>query len=468
MVPDADPNLHSGGVAGPDRRNDLRVHGLMGAISLSAGFHDIDRSIGAAGRNHHHPDQGRRVQLGADHDRCPARRRAAAHHLRLPDGLLYRGPDRRRDKGLMLMADVTLRKVIKRYDDVEAVRGIDLDIADHEFVVLVGPSGCGKSTTLRMIAGLEDITGGDIMIGGDVVNDVPPKDRDIAMVFQNYALYPHMTVAENMSFGLRLKRYPKAEIKTRIDEAARMLDIVELINRKPKQLSGGQRQRVAMGRAIVRNPKVFLFDEPLSNLDAKLRVQMRIEIKKVHQKVRTTTVYVTHDQVEAMTLADRVVVMNHGRIEQIGTPNDLYHNPATGFVAGFIGSPAMNFMPCRLEDIAGKAHVRLTDRIAFPLPAARAARYQGIPRNEKLLLGLRPEHIAEAKAHPEPGVEAFDTVLDVTEPMGMETFIYFALEGAQICGRVSPNAGARDGSPFRLAVDLNNMHLLNEGTGAVL
>ncbi len=205
------------------------------------------------------------------------------------------------------MADVTLRKVVKRYDEVEAVRGIDLDIADHEFVVLVGPSGCGKSTTLRMIAGLEDISDGDIMIGGDVVNDVPPKDRDIAMVFQNYALYPHMTVAENMSFGLRLKRYPKAEIKSRIDEAARMLDIVELVDRKPKQLSGGQRQRVAMGRAIVRNPKVFLFDEPLSNLDAKLRVQMRIEIKKVHQKVRTTTVYVTHDQVEAMTLADRVV-----------------------------------------------------------------------------------------------------------------------------------------------------------------
>ena len=225
------------------------------------------------------------------------------------------------------MADVTLRKVVKRYDEVEAVRGIDLDIADHEFVVLVGPSGCGKSTTLRMIAGLEDITDGDIMIGGDVVNDVPPKDRDIAMVFQNYALYPHMTVAENMSFGLRLKRYPKAEIKSRVDEAARMLDIVELVDRKPKQLSGGQRQRVAMGRAIVRNPKVFLFDEPLSNLDAKLRVQMRIEIKKVHQKVRTTTVYVTHDQVEAMTLADRVVVMNHGRIEQIGTPNELYHKP---------------------------------------------------------------------------------------------------------------------------------------------
>ena len=306
------------------------------------------------------------------------------------------------------MAEVNLRKVVKRYDDVEAVRGIDLDIADHEFVVLVGPSGCGKSTTLRMIAGLEDISDGDIMIGGDVVNDVPPKDRDIAMVFQNYALYPHMTVAENMSFGLRLKHYPKAEIKSRIDEAARMLDIVELVDRKPKQLSGGQRQRVAMGRAIVRNPKVFLFDEPLSNLDAKLRVQMRIEIKKVHQKVRTTTVYVTHDQVEAMTLADRVVVMNKGRIEQIGTPQDLYHKPATRFVAAFIGSPAMNFLPCQLEDNAGRLHVRLTDQIAFPLPPARAARYQDIKPDEKLLLGLRPEHVTEAKAHAEPGVETFD------------------------------------------------------------
>src|SRR5258707_1533644 len=325
------------------------------------------------------------------------------------------------------MADVTLRKVVKKYDDVEAVRGIDLDIADHEFVVLVGPSGCGKSTTLRMIAGLEDISDGDIMIGGDVINDVPPKDRDIAMVFQNYALYPHMTVAENMSFGLRLKRYPKAEIKSRIDEAARMLDIVELVDRKPKQLSGGQRQRVAMGRAIVRNPKVFLFDEPLSNLDAKLRVQMRIEIKKVHQKVRTTTVYVTHDQVEAMTLADRVVVMNHGRIEQIGTPNELYHSPATRFVAGFIGSPAMHFLPFRLAGVAGQLPILLTDRIAFPLPPARAARYQSVARNEKLLLGLRPEQIGEAKPHPEPGVEAFDPVLDVTEPMRTEKLSYFSL-----------------------------------------
>ncbi|TWB04727.1 ABC transporter ATP-binding protein [Bradyrhizobium stylosanthis] len=366
------------------------------------------------------------------------------------------------------MADVALRKVVKRYDDVEAVRGIDLDIADHEFIVLVGPSGCGKSTTLRMIAGLEDISDGDIMIGGDVVNDVPPKDRDIAMVFQNYALYPHMTVAENMSFGLRLKHYPKAEIKARVTEAARLLDITDLIDRKPKQLSGGQRQRVAMGRAIVRNPKVFLFDEPLSNLDAKLRVQMRIEIKKVHQKVRTTTVYVTHDQVEAMTLADRVVVMNKGKIEQIGTPNELYHKPATRFVAGFIGSPAMNFLPCRLEDVGGALQLRLTDRIAFALPAARAARYNALPRTDKLLLGIRPEHLTEAHAHLGPGVETFDTVLDVTEPMGMETLVYFGLDGTPVCGRVDPNAGAKDGAPMRLAMDLNNMHLLNEETGAVL
>ena len=366
------------------------------------------------------------------------------------------------------MAKVQLRDVRKSYTDQQVIHGVSIDIADGEFIVIVGPSGCGKSTLLRMVAGLETITGGEVVIGDRVVNQLEPKDRDIAMVFQNYALYPHMTVAENMSFGLRLKHYPKAEIKSRVTEAARMLDITDLIDRKPKQLSGGQRQRVAMGRAIVRNPKVFLFDEPLSNLDAKLRVQMRIEIKKVHQKVRTTTVYVTHDQVEAMTLADRVVVMNRGCIEQIGTPNDLYHNPATRFVAGFIGSPAMNFVPCRLEEVGGKPLIRLTDRIAFPLPPARAARYQNVSRNEKLLLGIRPEHITEAKAHPEPGIETFDAVLDVTEPMGMETLIYFIVQGEEICGKVNPNAGARDGAPLRLAVDLNNMHLLNEATGVVL
>jgi multiple sugar transport system ATP-binding protein len=366
------------------------------------------------------------------------------------------------------MADVTLRSVVKNYDAVPAVRGIDLDIADHEFVVLVGPSGCGKSTTLRMIAGLEEISDGEIAIGGDVVNDVPPKDRDIAMVFQNYALYPHMTVAENMSFGLRLKRFPKAEIKQRVDEAARILDIAELLQRKPKALSGGQRQRVAMGRAIVRNPKVFLFDEPLSNLDAKLRVQMRTEIKKVHQKVRTTTVYVTHDQVEAMTLADRVVVMNQGRIEQVGAPNELYHSPRTQFVAGFIGSPAMNFLPARLEDNGGRLQVRLTDTLALPIPDARTARYRARGKGEAVTLGLRPEHITEARADLPPGTATFEAKPDVIEPMGMETLIYFKIGETDVCGRVNPGAPARVGEPFRFAADMNNMHLIDPATGLVI
>src|SRR5262247_1299777 len=247
------------------------------------------------------------------------------------------------------MAEVRLRKVVKFYDEVEAVRGIDLDIADHEFVVLVGPSGCGKSTTLRMIAGLEDITGGEIMIAGDIVNDVPPKDRDIAMVFQNYALYPHMTVEQNMSFGLRLKRYPKVEIRKRVEEAARILDIKDLLNRKPKQLSGGQRQRVAMGRAIVRNPKVFLFDEPLSNLDAKLRVQMRSEISRLHADLGSTMIYVTHDQVEAMTMGDRICVMRDGNIMQVADPLTLFRQPENLFVAGFIGSPPMNLLRGKIQ-----------------------------------------------------------------------------------------------------------------------
>jgi multiple sugar transport system ATP-binding protein len=366
------------------------------------------------------------------------------------------------------MADVTLRGVVKNYDQVPAVRGIDLDIADHEFVVLVGPSGCGKSTTLRMIAGLEEITGGEIAIAGDVVNDVPPKDRDIAMVFQNYALYPHMTVAENMSFGLRLKRFPRSEIKARVDEAARILDITELLDRKPKALSGGQRQRVAMGRAIVRHPKVFLFDEPLSNLDAKLRVQMRIEIKKVHQKVKTTTVYVTHDQVEAMTLADRVVVMNQGRIEQVGAPNELYHFPRTQFVAGFIGSPAMNFLPARLEDNAGKLQIRLSDTLALPMPDARAARYRSRAKGEEITLGLRPEHITEARADSAPGIATFDARPEVIEPMGMETLVYFKIGPTDACARINPNAGVRVGDAFRLAADLNNMHLIDPASGLVI
>src|SRR5487761_979528 len=330
------------------------------------------------------------------------------------------------------MAEVSLRNVGKRYDDVVAVSNVNLDIPNHEFVALVGPSGCGKSTTLRMIAGLEEISDGEISIGGEVVNDLPPKDRDIAMVFQNYALYPHMTVAENMSFGLKLRKFPKAEIKQRVDNAARILDITELLARRPKQLSGGQRQRVAMGRAIVRNPKVFLFDEPLSNLDAKLRVQMRTEIKKVHQKVTTTTIYVTHDQVEAMTLADRVVVMNAGRIDQIGTPYEVYHHPRTRFVAGFIGSPAMNFIPCTVEPHGDGLRVRVSDTIALPVPAARAAQYRSAAGKE-MIFGLRPEHITE----PRPGNGAsggdsdFAAVLDVVEPMGMETMVFFTINGTE-------------------------------------
>jgi multiple sugar transport system ATP-binding protein len=366
------------------------------------------------------------------------------------------------------MAQVTLRKVVKRFDEVEAVAGIDLEITDKEFVVLVGPSGCGKSTTLRMIAGLEDISDGEIAVDGDVVNDVPPKDRDMAMVFQNYALYPHMTVHENMSFGLRLKRFPKAEIERRVQEAARILDIGELLLRKPRALSGGQRQRVAMGRAIVRNPKVFLFDEPLSNLDAKLRVQMRTEIKRVHQKVRTTTIYVTHDQIEAMTLADRVVVMNRGKIEQVGAPNDLYHAPKTRFVAGFIGSPAMNFIPCKVEKVGDALRVRLSDTINLPVPADRTARYGQAVGRDGIFLGLRPEHITEARANGSHLVAEFDATLEVTEPMGHETMVFFSIDGTEICARVSPNAGAREGEKMRLAAHLDNMHLIEDSSGRVL
>ena len=367
------------------------------------------------------------------------------------------------------MAEVALRKIVKRYDDVEAVRSIDLDIPDNEFVVLVGPSGCGKSTTLRMIAGLEEITSGEISIGGEVVNDLPPKDRDIAMVFQNYALYPHMTSFENMAFGLKLRKFPKAEIKQRVEHAARILDISELLDRRPKALSGGQRQRVAMGRAIVRNPKVFLFDEPLSNLDAKLRVQMRTEIKRVHQKVKTTTVYVTHDQVEAMTLADRVVVMNNGIIEQIGPPQELYHKPRTRFVAGFIGSPAMNFLPCTVESNGDALRVRLSDKIALPVPASRAAQYRSAVGKE-MTFGLRPEHVTEPKSGngASGGDSDFAAVLDVVEPMGMETMVYFTINGTEVCARVDPNAAGEAGATMRLHANMDHMHLIDPATGLVL
>jgi multiple sugar transport system ATP-binding protein len=366
------------------------------------------------------------------------------------------------------MAEVSVRKVVKEYDGgVQAVKGIDLEIADQEFVVLVGPSGCGKSTTLRMIAGLEEITGGEIWIGGDVVNDVPPRDRDIAMVFQNYALYPHMSVFDNMAFGLKLRKFPKDEIKRRVDEAARILDIQVLLDRKPKALSGGQRQRVAMGRAIVRNPKVFLFDEPLSNLDAKLRVQMRTEIKKVHQTVKTTTVYVTHDQIEAMTLADRVVVMNHGVIEQVGPPQELYHNPATRFVAGFIGSPAMNFFECRLEDMGNNLVVKVDGLATLPVPPARQARYAPY-KNKAMILGMRPEHLIDWHDGAKPGVVKVDVLVDVVEPMGMETMIHFLVGGCEMSARVDPTTRAAPGEVLPLAADMNHMHLMDPDSGRVV
>ena len=350
------------------------------------------------------------------------------------------------------MAQVTLRQLVKKYDDVPAVRGINLDIPDKEFVVLVGPSGCGKTTTLRMIAGVEDITDGEVLIGGDLVNDLPPKDRDIAMVFQNYALYPHMTAFENMSFGLRLKRVAREEIERRVRSAAEILDIVKLLDRKPKQLSGGQRQRVAMGRAIVRDPKVFLFDEPLSNLDAKLRVQMRIEIKKVHKKVRTTTIYVTHDQVEAMTLADRVVVMNGGLIEQVGAPNDLYHAPATKFVASFIGSPAMNFLKGKVE-MNGRAGFEGPNGVKLPLAWAPAG-----SNERRAIYGIRPEHFTIA----DEGAEA---EIVVVEPTGSETQVFAKLGGEEVVAVFRERHQFKPGDKIRLQPDPRLVHLFDETTG---
>jgi len=365
------------------------------------------------------------------------------------------------------MADVNLQNLWKIFDRTEAVSGIDLEIADKEFVVLVGPSGCGKSTTLRMIAGLEDITRGEIHIGGRLVNDVPPKDRDIAMVFQNYALYPHMTVYENMSFGLRLHKFAKAEIDQRVTDAAEILGISELLGRRPRQLSGGQRQRVAMGRAIVRNPQVFLFDEPLSNLDAKLRGQMRIEIKKIHQRIQTTTVYVTHDQVEAMTLADRVVVMKDGAIEQVGSPDELYDAPRTRFVAGFIGSPTMNFLRCTLDATSSGLVARINGTATLPIPSDRASRYQAYAGKE-MLLGVRPENLREPRADDREAAIRFSVEPDVVEPLGMETMVYFTVNDEEVCARVAPEANPQAGQALSLTIDARRVYLINPETDLVV
>ena len=365
------------------------------------------------------------------------------------------------------MARIQLKSLRKHYDDVEAVRDVNLDIEHNEFVVLVGPSGCGKSTTLRMIAGLEEVTSGDIWLGDALVNDLPPRDRDIAMVFQSYALYPHMSVFKNMSFGLEMRKMPKDEIDARVKEAAEILDITDLLGRRPRQLSGGERQRVAMGRAIVRKPQVFLFDEPLSNLDAKLRVQMRTEIKLIHGRVQTTVVYVTHDQVEAMTLADRIVVMNSGRIEQVATPQEMYDSPATRFVAGFIGSPAMNFIPCALESNADGASVTLGKALSLPVPEERRERYSAYTGKE-MVFGIRPEHITERRAHTEAAQHDFEEEVVVLEPTGMDTMVFMKLNEVDVCARSVPRAAGEVGKSMGFTINMDHMHLVDPGTDRVV
>ncbi|MEM7252544.1 MAG: sn-glycerol-3-phosphate ABC transporter ATP-binding protein UgpC [Pseudomonadota bacterium] len=365
------------------------------------------------------------------------------------------------------MADIQLNELWKLYGEVKAVRGINLYMNDGEFIALVGPSGCGKTTTLRMIAGLEDITSGDIAIENEVVNEIPPKDRDIAMVFQNYALYPHMSVYQNMAFGLKIRKTPKDEIDRRVDIAADILNIGDLLDRRPRQLSGGQRQRVAMGRAIVRQPRVFLFDEPLSNLDAKLRVQMRTEIKKIHQRLQTTVVYVTHDQVEAMTLADRIVVMNDGVIEQVGSPDEMYNSPQTHFVASFIGSPSMNFVPCHLDRAASGLNIRIGDGLQFSVPGERENRY-GAFAGKDMLLGIRPEHITHQRAHTHQDFQDFEAPVKVLEPMGMDTMVFFDMGDTEVCSRSDPKSTTDVGAGMGFTIDKSQMHLIDPQTSQVI
>jgi multiple sugar transport system ATP-binding protein len=355
------------------------------------------------------------------------------------------------------MAQVLMKDLNKKYDEVHAVKDVNLHIRDKEFIVLVGPSGCGKSTTLRMVAGLEEITAGEIAIGDRVVNDLPPKDRDIAMVFQNYALYPHMTVYDNMAFGLKMRKFPKAEIAKRVREAAEILGIQDLLKRKPRQLSGGQRQRVAVGRAIVRHPQVFLFDEPLSNLDAKLRVQMRVELKRLHDRLETTAIYVTHDQVEAMTLGDRVVVMKDGWIQQVGEPLELYTKPANRFVAGFIGSPAMNFVDVTIQGDGNLSAQGTGLRLGIPASlAGRLGPYKG----QRVTLGVRPEdlHIA-AGGDQAPFV--FDAVVDVVEPLGSEILLDVKAGPNSLVARVDPSVRLKVHDGVRLAVNPERLHFFD-------
>jgi multiple sugar transport system ATP-binding protein len=350
------------------------------------------------------------------------------------------------------MASVEILNVRKSYGNHPVIHGVSVAIEDGEFVILVGPSGCGKSTLLRMIAGLEPITSGDIAIGGNIVNNLPPKDRDIAMVFQTYALYPHKTVAQNMGFALQMRKTPRAEIDARVKRAAEILDLIPLLDRFPKQLSGGQRQRVAMGRAIVRDPAVFLFDEPLSNLDAKLRVQMRAEIKELHQRLKTTIVYVTHDQVEAMTMADRIVVMNAGVVEQVGTPLELYDRPANKFVAGFIGSPAMNLLNGTIR-VGTKSTFELADGTRLPL-----GKLAKIHDGKAAVYGIRPEHLSLGKG----GVAA---KVVVVEPMGSETQFFAKIRDQKINALVRERLSAKPGDKIAITPDVNAVHLFAADSG---
>ncbi|MGD0003241.1 MAG: sn-glycerol-3-phosphate ABC transporter ATP-binding protein UgpC [Anaerolineaceae bacterium] len=358
------------------------------------------------------------------------------------------------------MASVNYDHVTKKFGDFTALNDLDIEIADKEFLVLVGPSGCGKTTALRCLAGLEEVTGGRVMIGNQVVNDVAPKDRDIAMVFQSYALYPHMTVFDNMAFGLKLRKVPKDQIKRRVEEAAQILGIEHLLKRKPRELSGGQRQRVAVGRAIVREPKVFLFDEPLSNLDAKLRVQTRAELSKLHQRLQTTFIYVTHDQTEAMTMASRIAVMNKGLLQQLDTPQHLYDHPANLFVAGFIGSPAMNFFPGKLRKDGDGLYVDTGD-YAVKLPDEKVKLY--VPyAGRDIIFGIRPENIHNPAFIP-PGIHAspVEVKVDVTELMGNEIFLYLLSGKTSFVARVDPRTRFQMGDQVQVVFDMDNIHIFD-------
>jgi multiple sugar transport system ATP-binding protein len=363
------------------------------------------------------------------------------------------------------MARVFIRNLNKMYNEVHAVKDVNLDIRDREFVVLVGPSGCGKTTTLRMVAGLESITSGEVLIGDTVVNELPPMDRDIAMVFQNYALYPHMSVHDNMAFGLKMRKFTRAEIDRRVREAADILGIQNLLQRKPRQLSGGQRQRVALGRAIVRHPQVFLFDEPLSNLDAKLRVQMRVELKKIHDRLGTTAIYVTHDQVEAMTLGDRVVVMKDGVVQQVGEPLDLYNEPANRFVAGFLGSPAMNFATVRVAEEDGALHT-VGDGIRLALPSAVAARLRAHVGRE-VTLGIRPEDMRIASGGVANGL-SFDAVVEVVERLGSEILLDVKVGSGMMVAAVEPTVQAKVREQLQLAINPDRLHFFDPQSEAAL